>query len=90
MQVLCIDEATASVDMETDQLLQQTIRQEFVNSTVLTIAHRINTILDSDRVLVMNGGQVAELAPPQQLLEDPSSIFYGLVNSGATLADVNE
>ena len=71
--------------METDHLLQQTIRQEFANSTVLTIAHRINTILDSDRVLVMSGGQVAELASPQQLLKDPSSMFYGLVNSGTGL-----
>ncbi|XP_038072640.1 multidrug resistance-associated protein 7-like [Patiria miniata] len=80
-KVLCIDEATASVDMATDRLLQQTIRQEFASSTVLTIAHRLDTIMDSDRVLVMSAGRVAELASPVQLLEDPTSVFYGLVNS---------
>lgn len=79
-QVLCIDEATASVDQETDRLVQVTIRQEFASSTVLTIAHRINTVLDSDRVLVMKGGMVAELAPPDELLQDSQSLFYQLVH----------
>ncbi|XP_021347493.1 multidrug resistance-associated protein 7-like isoform X2 [Mizuhopecten yessoensis] len=79
-KVLCIDEATASVDLETDMLIQETIRQEFVNSTVLTIAHRINTIMDSDRVLVMDQGQVAELDSPENLLINPQSAFYKLVH----------
>ncbi|XP_072032229.1 ATP-binding cassette sub-family C member 10-like [Amphiura filiformis] len=79
-KVLCIDEATASVDMETDRHLQDTIRQEFADSTVLTIAHRINTILDSDRVMVMSNGHVAEMDTPQNLLQNPDSLFYGLVN----------
>ena len=79
-QVLCLDEATASVDHETDQLIQQTIRQEFRHNTVLTVAHRINTILDSDRVLVMQAGQVAEFAKPQDLLNNKDSIFYSLVH----------
>ncbi|XP_021347494.1 multidrug resistance-associated protein 7-like isoform X1 [Mizuhopecten yessoensis] len=79
-KVLCIDEATASVDLETDMLIQETIRQEFVNSTVLTIAHRINTIMDSDRVLVMDQGQVAELDSPRVLLQNSQSLFYKLVN----------
>ncbi|XP_069116796.1 ATP-binding cassette sub-family C member 10-like [Argopecten irradians] len=83
-KVLCIDEATASVDLETDKLIQETIRQEFVNSTVLTIAHRINTIMDSDRVLVMDQGQVAELDSPENLLKNPQSHFYKLVH-GETL-----
>lgn len=78
--MLCIDEATASVDQETDRLVQVTIRQEFASSTVLTIAHRINTVLDSDRVLVMKGGMVAELAPPDELLQDSQSLFYQLVH----------
>lgn len=80
-QILCVDEATASVDMETDRLLQQTIREEFADNTVLTIAHRIKTILDSDRVLVMNNGKVVEFSPPYLLLQDPSSYFYRLVNA---------
>ncbi|XP_033736227.1 multidrug resistance-associated protein 7-like [Pecten maximus] len=79
-KVLCIDEATASVDLETDKLIQETIRKEFVNSTVLTIAHRINTIMDSDRVLVMDQGQVAELDSPENLLKNPQSEFYQLVH----------
>ena len=82
-QVLCIDEATASVDLETDLLIQQTIRKEFVDSTVLTIAHRINTIMDSDRVLVMSEGSVVECAPPGQLLQDSRSVFYQLVHGAA-------
>ncbi|XP_070569620.1 ATP-binding cassette sub-family C member 10-like [Ptychodera flava] len=79
-KILCIDEATASVDQETDQLIQKAIREEFTDRTVLTIAHRINTILDSDRVLVMHDGKVAEFAPPALLLNDRNSMFYGLVN----------
>ena len=79
-QILCIDEATASVDLETDILIQQTIRTEFQHSTVLTIAHRINTIMDSDRVLVMADGTVAEFAPPGRLLSSPNSLFYKLVH----------
>ncbi|XP_069117983.1 ATP-binding cassette sub-family C member 10-like [Argopecten irradians] len=79
-KVLCIDEATASVDLETDKLIQETIRKEFVNSTVLTIAHRINTIMDSNRVLVMDQGQVAEMDSPDNLLKNPHSEFYQLVH----------
>jgi len=79
-QVLCIDEATASVDLETDILIQETIRTEFEMSTVLTIAHRINTVMDSDRVLVMSDGRVAEFASPGRLLMDQESVFYKLVN----------
>ncbi|KAK7505594.1 hypothetical protein BaRGS_00003339 [Batillaria attramentaria] len=80
-KVLCIDEATASVDHETDSQVQMTIRSEFASSTVLTIAHRINTVMDSHRVLVMADGNVAELAPPAELLQNPQSQFYRLAHS---------
>lgn len=80
MQVLCIDEATASIDVETDNLLQETIKEEFHSSTVLTIAHRINTILNSDRVLVMSEGTVAEFDQPNILLQQKHSQFYQLVH----------
>ncbi|NXJ75494.1 MRP7 protein, partial [Trogon melanurus] len=81
-KVLCIDEATASVDQKTDQLLQQTIRQRFADKTVLTIAHRLNTILDSDRVLVMQAGRVAELDSPTRLSQKDGSLFQNLLHSG--------
>ena len=81
LQVLCIDEATASVDKETDLKLQSIIRSEFREHTVLTIAHRISTVQDSDRVLVMDAGKVAEFDMPTALLEDSNSLFYSLVHS---------
>lgn len=78
-KVLCIDEATASVDQKTDKLLQQTIRETFQDKTVLTIAHRINTIMDCDRVLVMHAGKVVEFDTPASLCQTDSSIFHRLV-----------
>ncbi|XP_053191606.1 ATP-binding cassette sub-family C member 10 isoform X2 [Scomber japonicus] len=78
-KVLCIDEATASVDQKTDKLLQQTIRAKFQDKTVLTIAHRINTIMDCDRVLVMHAGKVAEFDTPAALCQTDQSIFQRLV-----------
>ncbi|CAH1646738.1 unnamed protein product [Spodoptera littoralis] len=84
--LLVLDEATAAVDLETDELIQKTIRSEFAACTVLTIAHRLNTIMDSTKVMVLDKGQLVEYAPPEQLLQDKNSIFYsmakdaGLVN----------
>nr|CAD7258793.1 unnamed protein product [Timema shepardi] len=77
-KVLILDEATAAVDLETDDLIQRTIRIEFKNSTVLTIAHRLNTILDSDRVIVLDKGHVVEFDKPETLLQDKTSIFHGM------------
>ncbi|XP_045534713.1 multidrug resistance-associated protein 1 isoform X4 [Papilio machaon] len=76
--LLVLDEATAAVDLETDELIQKTIRSEFASCTVLTIAHRLNTIMDSTRVMVLDKGQLVEYAPPEQLLQDKTSIFYGM------------
>ncbi|XP_041640876.1 ATP-binding cassette sub-family C member 10 [Cheilinus undulatus] len=81
-KVLCIDEATASVDQKTDRLLQQTIRETFKDKTVLTIAHRINTIMDCDRVLVMHAGKVVEFDTPAVLCQTDHSIFQRLVGQG--------
>ncbi|KAK8803750.1 hypothetical protein WA158_001444 [Blastocystis sp. Blastoise] len=78
-KVLIMDEATASLDNETDGFLQTMIRKQFVNCTVLTIAHRLNTIMDSDRVCVMDQGIVAEFDTPLNLLNNPNSIFSGMV-----------
>ncbi|CAN7993271.1 unnamed protein product [Ixodes pacificus] len=77
-KVLVLDEATAAVDMETDSLIQQTIRKEFTGCTVLTIAHRLNTIMDYDRILVLEQGHVAEFDTPSNLLANESSIFYSM------------
>ncbi|XP_054164141.1 multidrug resistance-associated protein 1-like [Oppia nitens] len=77
-KILVLDEATAAIDMETDSLIQETIRKEFESSTIVTIAHRLNTIIDYDRVLVMDKGSVAEFDSPNNLLANSSSIFYSM------------
>uniref|UniRef100_A0A8C3I4M5 ABC-type glutathione-S-conjugate transporter n=1 Tax=Chrysemys picta bellii TaxID=8478 RepID=A0A8C3I4M5_CHRPI len=77
-QILVLDEATAAVDLETDLQIQSTIRTQFKAWTVLTIAHRINTILDYDRILVLENGQVAEFDSPEKLIAQ-KGLFYRLV-----------
>ncbi|XP_076239794.1 multidrug-Resistance like Protein 1 isoform X1 [Calliopsis andreniformis] len=77
-KVLILDEATASVDLETDDLIQTTIRREFKDCTVLTIAHRLNTILDSDRVIVLDNGCIMEYDSPETLLRNSTSLFYSI------------
>ena len=77
-KILVLDEATAAVDHETDQLIQSSIRTQFATCTILTIAHRLNTILDYDKVLVMDAGEIREFDSPKKLLENKSSLFYGL------------
>ncbi|XP_053165769.1 ATP-binding cassette sub-family C member 2 isoform X2 [Hemicordylus capensis] len=76
-KILILDEATAAVDMETDHLIQQTIRSEFADCTVLTIAHRLHTIMDSHRVMVLQAGKIVEFDSPEQLLQQ-NSIFAGM------------
>ncbi|XP_072549871.1 multidrug resistance-associated protein 1 [Salminus brasiliensis] len=74
-KILVLDEATAAVDLETDNLIQSTIRTQFEDCTVLTIAHRLNTIMDYTRVLVLDKGQMAEFDSPASLLAK-KGIFY--------------
>ncbi|KAI6216879.1 Multidrug resistance-associated protein 1-like protein [Aphelenchoides fujianensis] len=73
--ILVLDEATAAVDAETDRLIQETIRTNFSTSTILTIAHRLHTIMDYDKVLVMDAGRVREFDAIDRLLNDRSSAF---------------
>merc|ERR1712176_1122533 len=83
-RILLLDEATSSVDYDTDKDIQRTLREAFKGCTVLTIAHRVNTIMDSDKILVMDDGLVAEYAPPQELLADKDSHFSEIVRHSQT------
>lgn len=80
-KILVMDEATANVDPQTDALIQNTIRLKFANCTVLTIAHRLNTVMDSDRILVMDAGRCVEFASPHELLikSEGTKIFYNML-----------
>ena len=78
-KILILDEATASVDLDTDAMIQTTIRDSFADCTVLTIAHRLKTILDSTRIAVLSEGKLEEMGTPDDLLADPNSTFSSLV-----------
>uniref|UniRef100_A0A804K4D8 Uncharacterized protein n=1 Tax=Musa acuminata subsp. malaccensis TaxID=214687 RepID=A0A804K4D8_MUSAM len=78
-RILVLDEATASVDTATDNFAQKTIREETGDCTVITVAHRIPTVIDSDLVLVLDEGKIVEFSSPQKLMRDESSAFSRLV-----------
>ncbi|KAJ2862134.1 Multidrug resistance-associated protein 4 [Coemansia aciculifera] len=79
-KVIVLDEATANVDLEADKSVQELIRKEFGNCTVLTIAHRLETIMNSDRIIVMDKGTIAEMGTPQELL-NKDRMFAQLVKT---------
>jgi len=84
-RILVLDEATAAIDVQTDNVVHKIIREQFKDCTVLTIAHRINTILDSDRVMVLDKGEIVELDKPQLLLKNAESAFYSLAKESGVI-----
>ncbi|XP_060065901.1 ATP-binding cassette sub-family C member 5-like [Ylistrum balloti] len=86
-KILVLDEATASIDTSTDAMIQQTIRDSFCDCTVLTIAHRLNTVLHCDVIIVMEAGQVIEIGNPQALLRKTSSHFNSMIQAQKILSD---
>ena len=75
---MVLDEATSAVDMATDTLIQRSIREEFVGSTLLVIAHRLSTIADFDRILVLGDGAVLEFGTPRELWDVEGGVFKSM------------
>lgn len=87
-KILVLDEATANVDNKTDELIQMTIRKKFSECTVLTIAHRLHTIMDSDKVLVMDAGRAIEFGHPHELLQKKGAFCDLVQKTGSGMAEV--
>jgi len=88
-KILVLDEATASVDYETDTLIQKTINTEFADCTVLTIAHRLHTVIKADKILVMDNGKMVEFDHPHELLKHENGYLTKLVNETSShLAEI--
>nr|AAF61707.1 canalicular multispecific organic anion transporter cMOAT [Mus musculus] len=81
-KILVLDEATAAVDLETDSLIQTTIRNEFSQCTVITIAHRLHTIMDSDKVMVLDSGKIVEYGSPEELLSNMGPFYLMAKEAG--------
>ena len=78
-----MDEATASIDYQTEEIIQKTINELLNESTIITIAHRIKTIINYDRILVLDNGEIKEFDKPNKLLENNKSLFYQLYNKSS-------
>ena len=85
-KILVLDEATAAVDLKTDELIQKTIREEFSDCTIITIAHRLSTIMDYDGVLVLQNGKKAEYDSPDKLKANTNGIFYQMCKDAGLVA----
>ncbi|CAO2585581.1 ATP-binding cassette sub-family C member 2, partial [Lemmus lemmus] len=81
-KILVLDEATAAVDLETDNLIQTTIRNEFSHCTVITIAHRLHTIMDSDKIMVLDSGKIVEYGSPEELLSKMGPFYFMAKEAG--------
>ena len=88
-KIIVMDEATANVDFKTDNLIQEVIRHKFKDSTVLTIAHRLNTIMDYDKVLILDGGRMVEFDKPEILIQNGGIFAERVKNSYARKSEAN-
>lgn len=79
-KIVILDEATANIDIETEQVIQKLIKESFKDCTMIVVAHRLQTIIESDRVLVLDTGKVAEFDTPSELRKNPESHFAKLIN----------
>lgn len=86
-KILLLDEATSQMDGDTDRLIQITLREAFAQCTLLTIAHRVHTVLDYDRILVLGEGRVKEYGSPAALLSNPDSAFYRMAADAGIAVD---
>lgn len=77
-KVLVLDEATSSVDLATDHLIKDTIRREFRSTTVITIAHRLHTIMDCDKIVVLSAGEIVEEGSPAELIQKEDGLFLSM------------
>ncbi|EFA04139.1 probable multidrug resistance-associated protein lethal(2)03659 [Tribolium castaneum] len=84
-RIIVLDEATANMDRETDALIHQTIHENFASCTVFTIAHKLHTIINSDKVIVMDKGQIIECDDPNSLLQNTEGVFYNMVKKSGLL-----
>jgi ABC-type multidrug transport system fused ATPase/permease subunit len=80
-RILVFDESTSAMDSESDQKIQDVVKEQFPFSTVISVAHRLSTIASFDRVLVMDAGELKEFESPSKLLENPASHFYQLAKA---------
>ena len=85
-KIVVLDEATSAVDMATDELIQESIRKHFSQSTMIVIAHRLRTVADFDKILVMSEGKVKEFGPPTELISRKGG-FWSMVQSSRDLSD---
>jgi ATP-binding cassette subfamily C (CFTR/MRP) protein 4 len=85
-QIVVLDEATANIDPQTEELIYQTIREKFASCTVLTIAHKLKSVLDNDKILVLDKGEVIEFDEPSNLLADESTMFHKMAEEMGLLS----
>lgn len=89
-KIMVLDEATSAVDMETDALIQRSIREEFTDSTLIVIAHRLSTIADFDRILVLGEGKVLEFDEPRKLMRRKGGVFRDMVETSGERAELEQ